>query len=109
MGYIALRFQRQNYTFAVQCYRKAGDYFDDDKLELEVPVDRYQLPEELQTLLEERLKAFNNLAMAQMKLEAWDSAMASLRQVLKIEVNSNLISYSKFKKRFLMVRMLLLL
>ena len=69
-------------------FRKAGDYFDDEKLELEVPVDRYQLSEELQTLLEERLKAFNNLAMAQMKLEAWDSAMASLRQVLKIEVRT---------------------
>jgi len=90
-------FQRQNYTFAVQCYRKAGDYFDDEKLELEVPVDRYQLPEELQTLLEERLKAFNNLAMAQMKLEAWDSAMASLRQVLKIEPNNEKALYRKSK------------
>jgi len=90
-------FQRQNHTFAVQCYRKAGDYFDDEKLELEVPVDRYQLSEELQTLLEERLKAFNNLAMAQMKLEAWDSAMASLRQVLKIEPNNEKALYRKSK------------
>jgi len=90
-------FQRQNFNFAVQCYRKAGDYFDDEKLELEVPVDRYQLPEDLQILLEERLKAFNNLAMAQLKLEAWDSAMASLRQVLKIEPNNEKALYRKSK------------
>ena len=56
-------------------------------------MDRYQLSEELQTLLEERLKAFNNLAMAQMKLEAWDSAMASLRQVLKIEVSIGKLTF----------------
>ena len=58
-------------------------------------MDRYQLSEELQTLLEERLKAFNNLAMAQMKLEAWDSAMASLRQVLKIEVSIEKLTFFK--------------
>ena len=51
-----------------------------------MPIDRYQLPQELQDLLEDRLKAYNNLAMAQMKIEAWDSAIASLQQVLRIEV-----------------------
>jgi len=90
-------YQRQNYTFAVQCYRKAGEYFDDEKLELEVPIDRYQLPEELQTLLEERLKAFNNLAMSQMKIEAWDAALSSLRQVTKIEPNNEKALYRKSK------------
>ena len=78
-------FSRQDYTSAVQCYRKAGEFFDDEKLELEVPIDRYQLSQELQDLLEDRLKAYNNLAMAQMKIEAWDSAIASLQQVLRIE------------------------
>jgi len=89
--------QRQNYTFAVQCYRRAGEYFDDEKLELEVPIDRYQLPEELQTLLEERLKAFNNLAMAQIKIEAWEAALSSLRQVTKIEPNNEKALYRKSK------------
>ena len=51
-----------------------------------MPIDRYQLPQDLQDLLDCRLKAYNNLAMAQMKIEAWDSAMAALQQVLKIEV-----------------------
>lgn len=67
-------------------FRKAGEFFDDEKLDLEVPIDRYQLPRELQDLLEDRLKSYNNLAMSQMKIEAWDSAMAALQQVLKIEV-----------------------
>ena len=67
-------------------FRKAAEFFDDEKIELEVPIDRYQLPQELQDLLEHRLKAYNNLAMAQMKIEAWDSAMAAIQQVLKIEV-----------------------
>ena len=31
--------------------------------------------------MQERLKTFNNMAQAQMKLTAWDSAMASVRQV----------------------------
>merc|ERR1739848_423346 len=90
-------YSRQNYTEAVQCYRKAGEFFDDEKLELEVPIDRYQLPQELQDLLEDRLKAYNNLAMAQMKIEAWDSAMAALQQVLKIEPNNEKALYRKSK------------
>ena len=67
-------------------FRKAGEFFDDEKLELEVPIDRYELPQELQDLLDDRLKAYNNLAMAQMKIEAWDSALAAIQQVLRIEV-----------------------
>jgi len=90
-------FSRQNYTEAVQCYRKAAEFFDDEKLELEVPIDRYQLPQELQDLLEHRLKAYNNLAMAQMKIEAWDSAMAAIQQVLKIEPNNEKALYRKSK------------
>jgi len=90
-------FSRQEYTSAVQCYRKAGEFLDDEKLDLEVPMDRYQLPKELQDLLENRLNAYNNLAMAQMKIEAWDSALAALQQVLKIEPNNEKALYRKSK------------
>ena len=48
---------------------------------MEVPIDRFLLPKELQAMLEQRVKTFNNMAQAQMKLTAWDSAMASIRQV----------------------------
>ena len=54
-----------------------------------MPVDRFELPEEKQELLGERIKAFNNLAQGQMKIEAWDAALAALGNVLKVEVNTN--------------------
>ncbi len=41
-----------------------------------------------QDLLQDRLKTYNNLAQAQMKLESWEAAMASLKNVLKIEVSA---------------------
>jgi len=41
-----------------------------------------------QDLLQDRLKTYNNLAQAQMKLESWEAAMASLKNVLKIEVST---------------------
>ena len=53
-----------------------------------MPVDRFELPEEKQSLLGERIKAFNNLAQGQMKIEAWDAALAALGNVLKVEVNT---------------------
>ena len=56
-----------------------------------MPVDRFELPEEKQELLGERIKAFNNLAQGQMKIEAWDAALAALGNVLKVEVMGNLI------------------
>ena len=62
------------------------EYFDDEKLELEIPIDRFSLDPELQELLQDRLKTYNNLAQAQMKLESWEAALASLKNVLKIEV-----------------------
>ena len=80
-------YARKNFTPAINCYRKATDYFDDDRLELSVPIDRFSLPAELQELLAERVKTFNNLAMAQVKIQSLDAALVSLREVLKVEVN----------------------
>ena len=67
-------------------FRRAVEYFDDERLELEVPIDRFSLDPELQHLLQDRLKTYNNLAQAQMKLEAWEAALASIKNVLRIEV-----------------------
>ena len=50
---------------AVQCYRKAVEYFEDEGIQMEVPMDRYTLPEPLQDLVTEKIKAYNNLAQAQ--------------------------------------------
>ena len=63
--------------------RRATEYLDDKQIEddMEVPIDRFLLPKDLQEMVQERVKTFNNMAQAQMKLTAWDSAMASVRQV----------------------------
>ena len=77
-------YSRGEYSLAVQCYRKAAEYLDDKQIEedMEVPIDRFLLPKDLQELLQERVKTFNNMAQAQMKLSAWDSSLASVRQVI---------------------------
>ena len=64
---------------------------------MEVPIDRFLLPKDLQEMLQERVKTLNNMAMAQMKLTAWDSALASVRQVLKIEPNNEKALFRKSK------------
>jgi len=92
-------FSREEYSIAVQCYRKAAEYLDDKQIEeeMEVPIDRHLLPKPLQELLEDRVKTLNNMAQAQMKLNAWDSALASVRQVLKIQPNNEKALYRKAK------------
>jgi len=92
-------FSRGEYSLAVQCYRKAAEYLDDKQIEeeMEVPIDRHLLPQPLQQLLEDRVKTFNNMAQAQMKLTAWDSALVSVRQVLKIQPNNEKALYRKAK------------
>lgn len=92
-------YSREDYSMAVQCYRKAVEYLDDEQIEadMEVPIDRFLLPPALQQLLEDRVKTCNNMAQAQMKLSAWDSAMASVKQVLKIQPNNEKALFRKAK------------
>jgi len=90
-------YARGEFTQAIQNYRKATDLFDDPDLDLNVPVDRFELPEEKQELLGERIKAFNNLAQGQIKIEAWDAALAALGNVLKVEPNNEKALYRKAK------------
>jgi len=88
---------REEFSMAIQCYRKAVEYFDDESIELEVPMDRYALPDHLKFLVDERIKTYNNLAQAQIKLEAWQPALASLKQVLKLDPNNEKALYRKSK------------
>jgi len=90
-------YSKGDYKLAVQCYRKAAEYLDDKQIELdmEVPIDRYLLPKDIQELLENRVKTFNNMAQAQMKLKAWDASMTSVRQVLKIQPNNEKALFRK--------------
>lgn len=78
-------FDRNEYNMAIQCYRKALQYLDEapvgapDEPSLK-PVDLTN--EELQDLLEDRIRVHNNLAIAQMRVEAWDAALKSVEKVL---------------------------
>jgi len=92
-------YARGENSLAVQCYRKAAEYLDDKQIEedMEVPIDRFLLPKDIQQLLEDRVKTFNNMAQAQMKLSAWDTAMASIRQVLRIQPNNEKALFRKAK------------
>jgi len=92
-------YSRGENSLAVQCYRKAAEYLDDKQIEedMEVPIDRFLLPKDIQQLLEDRVKTFNNMAQAQMKLSAWDTAMASIRQVLRIQPNNEKALFRKAK------------
>ena len=73
-------------------FRKAVEYLDDKQIEddMEVPIDRFLLPKDLQLMLEERVKTLNNMTQAQMKLSAWDSALSSARQVSTNHESTNL-------------------
>ena len=88
---------RNEHSMAVQCYRKAVEYFDDESIEIEVPMDKYTLPEIMQEMVDERIKCYNNQAQAQLKLEAWDSALASVAQVLKLDPNNEKANFRKAK------------
>jgi len=92
-------FARGDFSTAVRCYRKAAEYLDDKQIEddMEVPIDRFLLSRDLQDLLQERVKTFNNMAQAQMKLTAWDPALSSVRQVLKVEPNNEKALFRKSK------------
>lgn len=78
-------FERNEYNMAIQCYRKALQYLDEATVGVpdDPSVKQVDLTnEQLQELLEGRIRVNNNLAMAQMKVEAWDAALKSVESVL---------------------------
>ncbi|XP_043203784.1 peptidyl-prolyl cis-trans isomerase FKBP8-like isoform X4 [Amphibalanus amphitrite] len=75
-------FKREDFNHAIQCYRRALDFFDNESDEFT------GLPDDVHLLFEERLKVHNNMAAAQMKLEAYDAALRSLQLVLTCQPNN---------------------
>lgn len=69
-------YSRDENTLAINCYRRALDYLDDT----EIPEPHSE--EDVHKLLEERLKTYNNLGAAQMKVSAFDAALMSVNNVL---------------------------
>lgn len=49
----------------------------------------------MQTLLEDRLIVYNNLAMTQIKIAAYDAALTSVEHVLRCQPNNSKALYRK--------------
>ncbi|XP_069671727.1 peptidyl-prolyl cis-trans isomerase FKBP8 [Periplaneta americana] len=86
-------YTRQEHTLAIQCYRRALDYLDDIEggITLKAGEDNnsnQDSEEELHDLLEDRLKVYNNLTAAQMKIKAYDTALQSVENVLRCQPNN---------------------
>ncbi|XP_076331990.1 peptidyl-prolyl cis-trans isomerase FKBP8-like isoform X2 [Tachypleus tridentatus] len=70
---------RSDYSNAIHCYRRSLDFLDDEKQDFRNPTS------ELQKLLDTRLKVYNNLAAAQLKMDAYEAALKSVDFVLKVQ------------------------
>ncbi|CAG0913062.1 unnamed protein product [Notodromas monacha] len=77
-------FVRQAYASAVQLYRRALEYLDENDSD---SADQGDQESEglMKTILEDRLKVNNNLAAAQFKLGAFDAALRSVDNVLRCQ------------------------
>jgi len=67
-------YARGDHSEAVQCYKAAVDFLDD--------TETGEATGEVRELIEQRLKALNNMAAAQLELTLYTAALSSLRQVL---------------------------
>lgn len=82
-------FERSDYQLAIQCYKKALEYYDGFVTEEwdEMDGDNPKQPALLQQpsdaeMMEDHVKVHNNLAMAHMKVSAWNEALKSVDEVL---------------------------
>lgn len=93
--------KRQEYNLAIQSYRRSLEYFDDTVSAggmMESGAGTVELsPTELQDLLEDRMKVYNNLALAQLKISAYEAALKAVEQVLKCQPSNAKALYRKGK------------
>lgn len=78
-------FERQEFNLAIQNYRRALEYLDETEGGIKYEVEPEPSNSQLQELLEDRIKVYNNLAQAQMKICAFDAALNSIETVLKCQ------------------------
>ncbi|CAG7725854.1 unnamed protein product [Allacma fusca] len=91
---------RDEASLAIQCYRRALEFLDDVDGGIAFPdedKEKTAVTEELRQLIDERLKTYNNMAAAQLKLKAYDAALTSVEAVLKCQPNNSKALYRKGK------------
>lgn len=92
--------KRQEYNLAIQSYRRALEYLDESEGGISNPTESGNLEPtnaELQELLEDRMKVYNNLALAQLKIAAYDAALKSVDHVLQCQPNNAKALFRKGK------------
>lgn len=92
--------KRQEYNLTIQSYRRALEYLDESEGGITKPtVDGEPEPTnaDLQELLEDRMKVYNNLALAQLKIAAYDAALKSVDHVLQCQPNNTKALFRKGK------------
>ncbi|CRK98122.1 CLUMA_CG011490, isoform A [Clunio marinus] len=93
-------FERQEYNSAIQLYRRALEYLDESDGGITSPVENSFIEptnEQLQDLLEDRIKVYNNMAQSQMKIHAFDAALKSVDMVLTCQPNNVKALFRKSK------------
>ncbi|XP_060658595.1 peptidyl-prolyl cis-trans isomerase FKBP8 [Drosophila nasuta] len=91
-------YKRVEYNNAIHLYRRALDYLDnrDGDPDAEFGKEDLELSNsDSQSLLEDRLIVYNNLAMAQIKIGAFDAALQSVEHVLRCQPNNPKALYRK--------------
>lgn len=83
-------FSRDEQTLAIQAYRRALEFLLPEKDGTSPPEETEQIQEppsdaDLQILMEDRMKVYNNLAAAQMKTQAYNAALESVENVLRCQ------------------------
>lgn len=91
-------YNRNEFNIAIQLYRRALDYLDNRDGDPDANIDTEDLElsnSDLQSILDDRLVVYNNLAMAQIKISAYDAALNSVEQVLRCQPNNHKALYRK--------------
>lgn len=88
-------YNRNEFNIAIQVYRRALEYLDDTDGGITDGTESDLSNSELQELLEDRLVVYNNLAMAQIKISAWDAASTSVENVLRCQPNNSKALFRK--------------
>ncbi|EDX07709.1 peptidyl-prolyl cis-trans isomerase FKBP8 [Drosophila simulans] len=91
-------YKRSEFTTAIHLYRRALDFLDNRDGDPESEFDKEDLElsnSDTQTLLEDRLIVYNNLAMTQIKIAAYDAALQSVEHVLRCQPNNSKALYRK--------------
>lgn len=92
--------KRQEYNLAIQSYRRALEYLDESEGGITKPTADGEMEPtnaDLQELLEDRMKVYNNLALAQLKIAAYDAALKSVDHVLQCQPNNTKALFRKGK------------